>query len=46
VNKLMLGMSMQALITSLVMCAGMRVSWVQQLVVATFSLTAAAWAGE
>jgi len=46
VNKTMVGMGMQAMITSLMMCVGMRVSWDQQLVVAVFSFTVAAWAGE
>lgn len=45
-NKLMLGMGMQATITSFMMCVGMRVNWSQQLIVAAFSYAAAAWLGD
>lgn len=45
-NKTMVGMGMQAMITSIMMCAGMRVSWGQQLVVAVLAIAAAAWMGE
>jgi hypothetical protein len=46
VNKLMLGMGMQATVTSFMMCVGMRVNWGQQLLVAVLSFAAAAWLGE